>query len=447
MAGDSSSPPPTASAETAGVADVGVGGLDVGFLDDGAAARDRLARRRTQQGFAVSAAVTAAWVVGVTASGGWGRVGDHLVASATMVVGSFVAGATPQGGGAVAFPVFTKVLDVPAETARSFSLCIQAIGMSCASAAIVLGRRPVVWSAVALGAPTGIAAFVVTLFVAGDRSAPFWPSDLPGPYVKLTFTLVVAAMGWAVLVGLRTPIRSVAGGLPAIEPRLRIALVVAGLLGGTASALVGSGADVFMYLFVVVLFGVRAGIGVPTSVVTMAIVSVAGFVVLGLLDGQLRITFDAAGAVTAVGGEVLAVPLSSRRGDLYGMWLAAVPVVAWGAPLGAFVASRMSSRALVTLALTVAVAEVVSTVVFLDQLRTDPVLAVYGLVGLVVAIGGVMALAANRHRLFGLPPVDLSTQLTRSSVEAAPDYQRRLSKPTASTSGRTNDEESRGRNS
>ncbi len=416
--------------------------LDLSFIEEGAEARSQLARRRTRLGFAVSAAVTAVWLIAVTGTGAWGRVGDHLVAAATMVVGSFVAGATPQGGGAVAFPVFTKVLDVPAEAARSFSLCIQAVGMSCASAAIVLGRRPVVWSAVALGAPTGIAAFVVTLLLAGDRQAPFWPADLPGPYVKLTFTLVVAAMAWAVLVGLRTPIRSVAGGLPAIEPRLRVALVVAGGLGGAASALVGSGSDVFMYLFVVVLFGVRAGIGVPTSVVTMALVSVAGFVILGLIDGQLQVTLNDAGAVTSVGGHALEQPLASRRGDLYGMWLAAVPIVAWGAPLGALVASRMTPRALAALALVVAVAEVVSTVVFLDQLRTDPALAIYGLVGLVVAVGGVMALAANRHRLFGLPPIDLSSRLTRSSVEASPDYQRKL------TSRTSNDnQETRGRNS
>lgn len=435
MVGFSSSGDPAMASE-------GAGALDLSFIEEGAEARSRLARRRTRLGFTVSAAVTVVWTVAVTATGGWGRVGDHLVASATMVVGSFVAGATPQGGGAVAFPVFTKVLDVPAEAARSFSLCIQAVGMSCASAAIVLGRRPVVWSAVALGAPTGIAAFVLTLFVAGDRHAPFWPADLPGPYVKLTFTLVVAAMAWAVLVGLRTPIRSVAGGLPAIEPRLRAALVVAGALGGVASALVGSGSDVFMYLFVVVLFGVRAGIGVPTSVVTMAAVSVAGFVMLGLVDGQLQVTLDDAGAVTAVGGHTLAEPLDGQRGDLYGMWLAAVPVVAWGAPLGAWVAARMTARALAGLALTVAVAEVLSTIIFLDPLRSDPVLAIYGVVGLVVAIGGVMALAANRHRLFGLPPVDLSSRLTRTSVEASPDYKRKLGNQAASK-----DQEPRGRNS
>lgn len=402
------------------------GNLDLSFLDEGAEARARLGRQRTVYGFAVPVLVTVVWIVAVTIAGGWGRVGDHLVASATMVFGSFVAGATPQGGGAVAFPVFTKALNVPAEAARSFSLCIQAVGMTSASIAIIVGRRPVVWPAVALGAPTGILAFVATLFLAGDRTQPFWPSSLPGPYVKVTFTLVVAAMAWVVLVGLRTPIRSVSGSLPPIEHRLRVALIVAGALGGVASALVGSGSDVFMYLFVVVLFGVRGGIGVPTSVITMAILSVAGFVILGLIDGQLNISLTPDGSVAAVGGDRLAEPLPAARADLFGMWLAAVPIVAWGAPIGAWVASRMSPRALVILALSVAAAEVVSTVLFLDSLRNDVALVIYSVIGAVVAVGGITLLAANRQRLFGLPPVDLSTRLTRSSVEAAPNYQREL---------------------
>ena len=189
-------------------------GLDLSFLEEGAEARKSLEQSRTLRGFAVSAGVTIIWILAVSIAGSWSRVADHVVAAVTMVFGSFVAGATPQGGGAVAFPVFTKALDVPAEAARSFSLCIQAIGMSSASLAIVAGRRPVVWSAVAIGAPAGVLAFIATLFLVGDPSLPFWPSTLPGPYVKVTFTLVVAAMGWVVLLGLRTPIRRVAGSLP-----------------------------------------------------------------------------------------------------------------------------------------------------------------------------------------------------------------------------------------
>lgn len=400
-------------------------GLDLSFIDSGRRTRAARERRRTGAGFGVSAAVTVGWLVAVSITSAWDRVGEHTVAAITMVFGSFVAGSTPQGGGAVAFPVFTKGLEVPAEVARSFSLCIQAVGMTSASAAIILGKRQVVWRAVAIGVPAGVAGFAATLFLAGDRSRPFWPSTLPGPYVKVTFTLVVAAMAWVVLLGLRTPIRQVADALPTLHGRLVLALVIAGLLGGSASALVGSGADVFMYLFVVVLFGIRAGVGVPTSVITMAAISVVGFLILGVADGQLdieRTQIDGAWYVERVGSIQLAPGAEAGRFDLFGMWLAAIPVVAWGAPLGAWVASRLSARALVVFALSIAAAEVVSTALFLTELRTDLTLAAFAVVGLVVSIGGISLLAASRQRLFGLPPVSVSSLLTRSGLETAPTY-------------------------
>ncbi len=50
-----------------------------------------------------------------------------------MVFGSFVAGSTAAGGGAVSFPVFTKLLHIPADEARTFGLLIQSVGMTMAS--------------------------------------------------------------------------------------------------------------------------------------------------------------------------------------------------------------------------------------------------------------------------------------------------------------------------
>ncbi len=400
--------------------------LDLSFIESGREARTARERKRTLAGFLVSAIVSAIWLVYILSSSEIrARVSDNFVPAITMVFGSFVAGSTPQGGGAVAFPVFTKGLDIPAEVARSFSLCIQAIGMTCASAAIILGRRPVVWRAVAIGAPAGVVGFVTTLFLAGDPSVAFWPSTLPGPYVKVTFTLVVAAMAWVVLLGLRTPIRRVSDALPDLHGRLFGALLIAGFLGGAASALVGSGADVFMYLFVVVLFGVRAGIGVPTSVITMATISVLGFLILGIADGQLSIELGGTAAnpeVLSVGGQALPAGSAASRFDLFGMWIAAVPVVAWGAPLGAFVASRMSPKALVTFALSIAAAEVLSTVIFLSELRSDIALATFAIAGLLLSIGGITWLASSRQRLFGLPPIDIGSLLTRTSLETASSY-------------------------
>ena len=95
----------------------------------GSVARVRLA-------WVLPAVATITWVVYVAAEGHLGRVLDQWAAAVTMVFGSFVAGSTPAGGGAVAFPVFTKVLEIPPAVARTFSLSIQATGMVMASATI-----------------------------------------------------------------------------------------------------------------------------------------------------------------------------------------------------------------------------------------------------------------------------------------------------------------------
>ena len=398
--------------------------LDLGFVEDGRQARVAAERRRTKLSFLAPAIITLTWFIAVTLFGLFDRVAEHGVAATTMVVGGFVAGSTPQGGGAVAFPVFTKALEVPAETARSFSLCIQAIGMSSAAIAIIASRRAVAWRAIAIAAPCAIAGFLATLLLFGDPGQPFWPSTLPGPYVKVTFTLVVAAMAWGVFLGIRIPIRRVRDTVPPIDRRIGAGLVTCGTLGGVASALVGSGADVFMYTVVVILLGVRSGVGVPTSVITMAITSVVGFVVLGLIDGQLFVELSDQGLVSSVGGHVFEQARPLRQADLFGMWLAAVPIVAWGAPLGAWIAGRMNARTLVGLALLVAVAEIVSTIIFLGELRTDATLAIYAVVGTVVALVGISTLAGRRRDLFSLAEVDWSAAITRTSVEVTPNYRR-----------------------
>jgi hypothetical protein len=46
----------------------------------------------------------------------------------TMIFGSMVAGATSEGGGAVAFPVMTLVLKIQPTIARDFSLMTQSCG-------------------------------------------------------------------------------------------------------------------------------------------------------------------------------------------------------------------------------------------------------------------------------------------------------------------------------
>ena len=54
-----------------------------------------------------------------------------------MVFGSMVAGATSEGGAAVAFPVMTLVFGIAPPVARDFSFMIQSVGMTCASFTIL----------------------------------------------------------------------------------------------------------------------------------------------------------------------------------------------------------------------------------------------------------------------------------------------------------------------
>jgi len=46
--------------------------------------------------------------------------------------------------------------------------------------------------------------------------------------------------------------------------------------------------------------------------------------------------------------------------------------------------------------------EVLSTIVLVEDLRSDPGLAAYGVISLLVAVFGIRLLARNRHALLGL---------------------------------------------
>ena len=297
-----------------------------------------------------------------------------------MVVGSFVAGSTPQGGGAVAFPVFTKVLTIPASVARSFSLVIQATGMVMASGSILLSGRKIDWKAYELGVAGGIVGFYVGLFALGDPSTPFWDSRLDSAYVKVSFTLIIFAVALIVRISARQTAKHEV--VPNWGPRPTVVMLAFALVGGLFSSLAGSGTDVMLFVFIVLVAGVTPKVAIPTSIVAMATVSTLGLAILGLLHGQLNIGLSEGNVVSVA--DVPFGPEAASRFDLFGIWLAAAPIVVWGAPLGAWLAARVSERIVIAFVGAMALLEVLTTAIFLDQLRTDFVLLGYALVGLVV---------------------------------------------------------------
>jgi len=227
--------------------------------------------------------------------------------SVTMIFGSIIAGATSEGGGAIAFPVFTKVLQIPASDAKVFSLAIQSVGMVAASIAIFMMRIKVLWRVIAWVSLGGVFGMLIgSLFLAPVLAPAFIRMLFTVLAVSLALTLIFLSAGFR----LRHMV------MPEIRVKEIGILLVVGVLGGAVSSLVGSGIDMICFSVLVLLFRVCESIATPTSVILMAVNSLIGVLLhLFVLDG--------------INEQVQAY------------WLAAVPVVVIGAPLGAYFCSRM----------------------------------------------------------------------------------------------------------
>ena len=264
-----------------------------------AAARLGSARARRVAIYAIPATITLSWLVAVSAAGEVGRVASHWESTVTMIFGSFLAGSTPAG--AVAFPVFTKVLDTPAEIARTFSLSIQAIGMTVAAAVILLARRTVEWRVIVIALPFGVAGLLTGLFLLGDPSEPFWGFTVSPTYANVTFTITLAAMSYVMLVMLRSSDKG-AMRCPIWSTRVWLGVVLAAFVGSAITSLTGTGVNVMLFLFIVMMAGLHPRVGVPTSIAAMAVLSTGGFLTLSIVHGQFDLGFNGSGEIVLVGG-------------------------------------------------------------------------------------------------------------------------------------------------
>lgn len=276
--------------------------------------------------FSLLALFYLSWVTFMTLTERWVLFQHYWPATLTMVLGSFVAGITAEGGGAVAFPIFTKVLHIAATDARTFSLMIQTFGMGMASIFIVTqGIRvlPRVIVYVSLGG------------VLGHLLGLFW-FPLPAPYPKILFTFVTTAFGVALVMsrwGLQWKPQM---DLPQWHHKHRLIFLVLGVLGGLFAANVGSGIDVVTFIVLTLMFGVNEKISTPTTVIIMGLNSVVGFVFHGLVAQDISL-------------------------DIWRYWMVAVPVVVVGAPLGAFVGSKISRDAVIVFLLSLIAIELITT--------------------------------------------------------------------------------------
>lgn len=273
---------------------------------------------------------TVVWLVWLTALGitqAFEVVFTHWQISLTMIFGSLVAGATSMGGGVVAFPVFTKVLAIPAYDAKVFSLAIQSVGMGAATLVIYLRKIQVDWQVIRWGTLGGAMGI---FFGLGPLT-----HILPPPMLKLSFTLMLSSFAIALFLLNRKP-RSPHPIMPRWGKRERVIVLVTGLFGGIFGGMVGTGIDIFVFVVMVLLFRVCEKTATPTSVVLMAFNAMCGFAI------QVWLIQDFSSTVQAY-------------------WLAAVPIVVVGAPLGAILCSYLTRYSISYILISLIAVELLTT--------------------------------------------------------------------------------------
>lgn len=252
------------------------------------------------------------WTCYMAATGRWHVYERGWPMAATAVVGSFVAGCSPLGGGAAAYPVLVLVIRLASREARVFSMMQQTVGMGTAMWRVLTTTDHV---------QPGLATGTVLLGIAGFQVGYFL-LEVPSSYVQtvyFTFTFVVGVI--VQLFVNRLHFGDVRASSVALSSKDMPAFVLTALLGGVLFSYVGTGADVLLYMYFRLFHNVEEVVAINYSIVLAACLSAWGFYNEGVVVARGGIT-----------------------DTLWMYWLCVVPVVAVWAPLGNWMTNRVFSR-------------------------------------------------------------------------------------------------------
>lgn len=211
-----------------------------------------------------------------------------------MIFGAFMAGATAEGGGAFAFPIFTLFLKIPPSIARDFSWLIQSVGMTCAALTIIARKQRIFFPG------------LIMPLIGSLTSTPFAyyvVKDFPPLSVKLFFVSL-----WLGFLFAYFRARKMRPSPFTLSQRQLVYLGMIGWLGGWISGFVGSGLDLLTFAFLVLYLKRDIKEATATSVILMAVNSL----ISSLSLSRLGLISD----------------------ETYLMWWSAIPVVTFMAPLG-----------------------------------------------------------------------------------------------------------------
>jgi uncharacterized membrane protein YfcA len=168
----------------------------------------------------------------------------------------------------------------------------------------------------------------------------------------MLFTVIISSFA-VTLMALNRDIQLRHNHLPVFGKIECVLLIVFGFMGGVISGLVGNGIDIITFSLMVLLFRVSEKVATPTSVILMAINAVIGFLLyFYVLDG-----FTA---------------------QVQAYWLAAVPVVVVGAPLGALLCSRLSRQTIARILIGLIAIELISSLLIIQLSLMTGVISLLG---------------------------------------------------------------------
>ena len=280
-------------------------------------------RRKALMIFApVAIIILMIWGIYMHATSSWQLFADNWFITVTMIFGSFIAGASSEGGGAIAYPVMTLLFNIEPDVARNFSFAIQSIGMVMASFWILISKIKIEKNYLLI---TGIGGFIG--IVAGSLFiAPYVKPE----FAKMMFVSFWLSFGIALWAVNFVKHRKSVEKLPALNSFQSTELLMVGVLGGIFSSILGNGLDICTFSYVVLKYRLSEKIATPTSVILMASNAVVGF-----------------GINTFV--------LDTMQTEAINYWLVSIPVVIFGAPMGAFIITLIKRKTISILLISIIV--------------------------------------------------------------------------------------------
>lgn len=269
------------------------------------------------------------WGSYMTVSESWSLFLRDWYMTGTMIFGSFIAGASSEGGGAIAYPVMTLGFQIAPDVARNFSLAIQSIGMTAATLWILAKRISIEKTYLWLAMSGGTLGIILATYFIVPLVAP--------AYAKMVFVSFWLSFGIALFVINHIRKRDTITSLSSLNRRQKSELFFIGFLGGMLSAIFGNGIDICTFAFVTLKYNLSEKIATPTSVILMASNAIVGTVIHFFF-------------------------IRDMQPEAVDFWLVCIPVVILGAPFGAYIVNKIKRLAIAYLLYVIIVAQFIAAI-------------------------------------------------------------------------------------